>query len=126
MSDNGSQGYRDNNPKNYEYEFPIPSEDPKPTKLGVDYKYGEGEVLQELHAYIDSTYGQHYVKKDLQVLDIYESLGNASTTYRDNAIKYLCRFGEKNGKNRKDLMKVLHYVILMLGLEENQDGSNPK
>jgi hypothetical protein len=32
---------------------------------------------------------------------------------RANAIKYLYRFGDKEGKNKKDLLKALHYTILL-------------
>ena len=36
------------------------------------------------------------------------------TTSRDTAIKYLARYGKKGGKNRKDIMKAMHYCVLML------------
>jgi len=88
----------------------------------IDYKYNEGMVMDELREYIDSTYGQHYVKGEgLQTLDVFIALGNADTTCRDNAIKYLMRYGQKAGKNRKDLLKILHYVILMLGIENGEN-----
>ena len=35
-----------------------------------------------------------------------------------NAIKYLARYGKKNGKNRKDLLKAVHYVILLMSEDE--------
>ena len=85
------------------------------------YKYNEDIILEELTEYVKSTYGQHYVKTGgLQALDVFVALGNAETTFRDNAIKYLMRYGQKGGKNKKDLMKVLHYVILMLGVAEEE------
>ena len=34
-----------------------------------------------------------------------------------NAIKYLCRYGKKDGRNRKDLLKGVHYVILLMNSE---------
>lgn len=90
----------------------------------IDYKYNENQVINEVKDYVDSTYGEHYVKNEgLQTLDVFIALGNAETTCRDNAIKYLMRYGEKQGKNRKDLLKVLHYVILMLGMNKiDNDG----
>ena len=37
-----------------------------------------------------------------------------------NAIKYLARFGKKNGRNRKDLLKAIHYIILLMSSENNK------
>ena len=35
-----------------------------------------------------------------------------------NAIKYLCRYGKKDGKNRKDLLKAIHYIVLLMSSED--------
>ena len=32
---------------------------------------------------------------------------------RSNAIKYLSRFGKKNGKSKQDILKAIHYCILL-------------
>jgi hypothetical protein len=81
----------------------------------INYKYNEGDILAEVQAYIDSTYGQHYVGNgEVQTVDFWESLGSLDTTARDTAIKYLARFGKKGGNNRKDLLKAIHYIILMM------------
>lgn len=81
----------------------------------INYKYNEGDILQEVQAYVDSTYGQHYVGNgEVQTVDFWESLGSLDTTARDTAIKYLARFGKKGGNNRKDLLKAIHYIILMM------------
>lgn len=86
-----------------------------PVKRLIDYKYHEGDILAEVQAYIDSTYGQHYVGNgEIQTVDFWESLGSLDTTARDTAIKYLARFGKKGGNNRKDLLKAIHYIILMM------------
>jgi hypothetical protein len=45
---------------------------------------------------------------------MWESLGSAETTCRDTAIKYLARYGKKDGRNRKDLLKAIHYIVLMM------------
>jgi hypothetical protein len=37
-----------------------------------------------------------------------------------NAIKYLCRYGKKDGKNRKDLLKAIHYIVLLMSSEDNK------
>ena len=87
-----------------------------------DYDYNEGQYLKDIENYVNGTYGEHYVAKDIQVVDIWESLGSLESTARDTAIKYLCRYGKKDGKNKKDLLKAIHYIILMMyaGEEEQQ------
>ena len=81
----------------------------------INYKYHEDEAIAAIQAYVDSTYGQHYVGDgDVQTVDFWRSLGSLETTARDTAIKYLARYGKKGGKNRKDLLKAMHYIILMM------------
>ncbi len=77
--------------------------------------YDETEILDELKEYIKSTYGQHYVDtdRDIQIQDVFDSIGIAEDFCRGCAIKYLIRFGKKNGKNSKDLLKAMHYLVLM-------------
>ncbi len=76
-------------------------------------KYNEREIIKHLEEYIESTYSQHYTKGDFQIQDVFENIGIAEEFCRGAAIKYLIRFGKKNGKNSKDLLKCLHYLILM-------------
>jgi hypothetical protein len=77
-------------------------------------KYREDVIVADLLEYIKSTYGAHYVGDDgIQALDVYNALGSADTTCRDTAIKYLMRWGRKEGKNKKDLLKALHYIVLL-------------
>jgi len=84
----------------------------------MTYKYNEAKYLRELADYVDGTYGEHYVAGEIQVIDIWESMESLDTTARDTAIKYLCRYGKKQGKNRKDLLKAMHYIILMMYAED--------
>ena len=37
-----------------------------------------------------------------------------------NAIKYLCRYGKKAGRNRKDLLKAIHYIVLLMSSEDKK------
>lgn len=85
-----------------------------------DYQYNEDGYLSDIKRYLDGTYGEHYVAKDIQVVDIWQSLGSLESTARDTAIKYLCRYGKKDGKNRKDLLKAIHYIILMMYAEDEE------
>ena len=79
------------------------------------HKFKEGQYILELKRYIDSTYGQHYSNKSgLQVQEILKDLEIGKEFCQGNAIKYLMRYGKKKGYNRADLLKTLHYTVLML------------
>ena len=88
---------------------------PKTAKDVTFWKYEEGKILREVEAYLSSTYKGHYVGEEskVQTLDLIDSIGDAEAFCRSNAIKYLSRFGKKDGKNPKDLLKVIHYAILL-------------
>lgn len=78
------------------------------------YKYSEDVYIQDIKDYVDSTYGQHYVNGGIQVVDVWQARGTLDTTAADTAIKYIMRYGKKDGKNRKDLLKAVHYIMLMM------------
>ena len=40
-----------------------------------------------------------------------------------NILKYAKRYGNKEGKNRKDLLKILHYAIIMLDIHDTEHSS---
>ena len=89
-------------------------------KLNIDnnngrWKYREDEILKEIQDYLGGTYNSHYTSKEskTQTLDLIESIGDAEAFCRSNAIKYLSRFGKKNGKSRLDILKAIHYCILL-------------
>jgi|TARA_R110001592_G_scaffold45504_12_gene145477 hypothetical protein len=84
-------------------------------------KYSEEKILQEISQYIEGTYNQHYSadKDGFQVQDMLRHLNIDKDFCQANAIKYLCRYGKKDGKNRKDLMKAIHYIVLLLSSEDN-------
>ena len=85
----------------------------------IDYKFNEDNVMCELREYIDSTYSQHYtnINNAVQALDVYQARGTLTNTAIDNAIKYLMRYGKKDGLNQKDLLKALHYIVVAMGNE---------
>lgn len=80
------------------------------------YKYAEGDIINDFKDYIDSTYSQHYKtdEESVECFDAWIALGDSTATFRNTAIKYLWRYGKKNGNNRADLMKALHYVMMCL------------
>ena len=86
-------------------------------------KYSENEIIKDIETYVKNTYGGHYVGKDqVQIIDLWESLGNVETTARDVAMKYLMRYGKKDGKNEKDLMKAIHYMIMRIHFRRKNEA----
>ena len=89
----------------------------------VKYKFDEDGALDELRDYIDTTYTGHYATDKYQATDIIIDSGFGEGFCMGNIIKYSKRYGRKNGKNRDDIMKILHYAIIMLHVQgqENDD-----
>jgi hypothetical protein len=93
-----------------------------------DYKYDEGKVLKEVINYIQDTYSSHYTnaQDDLQSIDVFAYRGTLGSTSIDNAIKYLMRYGKKEGKNEKDLIKAIHYLVLAIAFERKKNPQGQK
>ncbi len=94
------------------------------------WKYEEDKTLKEIEQYLSSTYHQHYTSQEskTQTLDLIESIGDAEPFTRSNAIKYLSRFGKKNGKSKMDILKAIHYCILLYhfaGLHKKTNNDYP-
>jgi len=79
------------------------------------WKYEEDLTLKEIQDYLSGTYRAHYTSQEskTQTLDLIESIGDAEPFCRSNAIKYLSRFGKKNGKSKLDILKAIHYCVLL-------------
>ena len=83
------------------------------------YKYHEEEILKDIEEYVSSTYQGHYTGKshefrNVQTIDLMASKELAASFCQANILKYGSRYGNKDGKNKKDLMKVIHYAMLLL------------
>jgi len=89
------------------------------------WKYSELDNLDEVKDYIAKTYSSHYVGKDedgIQIQDLLDSIGVAEKFCQGNAMKYIARYGRKNGKNKMDLLKAIHYTLLMMHFSEKNNG----
>ena len=86
---------------------------------GVRMKYNEEEIIEEVYRYTKSTYNEHYSTdgKGLQAMDIFRNMNTDKDFCQSNAIKYLIRYGKKQGRNEKDLIKAIHYIILLISSE---------
>jgi len=80
----------------------------------IDYKYKEDKLLKELKSYIDKTYAEHYSQNKFQATEFILDSGHGEGFCIGNIMKYAQRYGKKDGYNRKDLLKVLHYGIIAL------------
>ena len=83
----------------------------------IKYKYKEDQMLAELKEYIDTTYDQHYSQGKYQATEFIIDAGYGEAFCLGNILKYAQRYGKKDGKNRKDIMKVIHYAIILLSIE---------
>ncbi len=79
------------------------------------WKYNEETIIKELSDYISGTYNQHYSAGDdkIQTLDLIEACGDGEAFCRSNILKYASRY-DKKGTSRRDIMKILHYAVLLL------------
>ena len=83
------------------------------------YKYHEEQILKDIEEYVSSTYQGHYTGskhefRKVQTIDLMASKDLAASFCQANILKYGSRYGNKDGKNKKDLMKVIHYAMLLL------------
>ena len=111
----------------YSYHYP-PNYPPKPSIEKAAYKkYEEDKSIKDLQDYITSTYGGHYTNagSNVQTLDLIESVGDAESFCRSNAIKYLSRY-DKKGQAKRDILKAMHYTLLLYYFSGNiKDDETP-
>lgn len=86
----------------------------------IEYKFNEKKLLQQLHEYVDATYSGHYSRSRFQSTEFIIDCGHGEGFALGNVIKYAQRYGKKNGKNRDDIMKILHYALIALSIHDSQ------
>lgn len=91
--------------------------------VNIDYKYSEDVILDELKEYINKTYQSHYSQSKFQATEFIMDNGHGEGFCIGNIMKYSQRYGKKEGKNRNDLLKVIHYGIMAL---HNHDTTENK
>ena len=86
-------------------------------------RFNEDKTIEKLKEYIEGTYNQHYVGNGgIQTFDVWETLGISQEMCQGTAIKYLMRLGRKEGYNEKDLLKAMHYIVLLMHyIDEDKD-----
>jgi hypothetical protein len=83
------------------------------------WKYNEDKILKDVEDYVTGTYGSHYCGhnqeyKDIQTIDLMAAKDLAPGFCQANILKYGSRYGDKDGRNKRDLLKVIHYAMLLL------------
>ena len=83
------------------------------------YKYHEEEILKDIEEYVSRTYQGHYTGtkhefRKVQTIDLMAARDIAPQFCQANILKYGSRYGSKDGKNKTDLHKVIHYAMLLL------------
>ena len=83
-------------------------------------KFDEVKYINELTNYIIGTYEEHYSKGNVQTFELLVSAGQADGFTMGSIMKYASRYGKKEGYNRKDLLKILHYALLQLYVHDRE------
>ena len=89
----------------------------------VNYKYNEDNLILEIVNYINKTYRQHYSQNQFQATEFIMDSGHGEGFCIGNIMKYSQRYGKKDGKNRNDLLKVIHYGIMALHNHDSREGN---
>jgi len=95
---------------------------------GNKMKFNEAENIKQLTKYVEGTYSKHYSSPNgVQSMDLISSSGLGLDFCLGNVLKYASRYGKKNGANKEDLMKIMHYTLLAMNehdLKENNGEEN--
>ena len=86
----------------------------------MDYKFNENLNIRAVHQYIDNTYTQHYAHSKYQATDMIIDAGHGEGFCVGNIMKYAMRYGKKDGKSQKDLLKIIHYALIALHLSQEE------
>ena len=93
------------------------------------WKYNEDKILKDVEDYVTSTYHGHYCGDehgyaDIQTIDLMAAKKLAAGFCQANILKYGSRYGDKDGRNKRDLMKVIHYAMLLLHFDGHYTRQN--
>ena len=110
----------------YKYHYPGTDTKPEPNLQYKSQKYEEEAGIKDLKDYISSTYSGHYTsdQNNTQTLDLIQSVGDAESFCRSNAIKYLARY-DKKGQAKRDILKAMHYCLLLYYFSGQTNNETP-
>ena len=94
--------------------------------MTIEYKFKENIIVNDIMDYVNKTYDSHYAKtKNYQATEIIIDQGHGTGFCMGNILKYAQRYGKKEGRNKNDLMKVIHYAIIQLS-QDHYQGNQPE
>ena len=91
-------------------------------KTKTKFKFNEDKILNDMLEYIEATYGGHYSKNKFQSTEFIIDCGHGMGFALGNVLKYAQRYGKKEGYNRSDLMKIIHYAIIAMHVHDLNNG----
>jgi hypothetical protein len=88
------------------------------------WKYSEDKILKDIEDYVMRTYRGHYTNDqggsdNIQTIDLMAAKKLATSFCQANILKYGSRYGDKDGRNKIDLLKVIHYSMLLLHFDNH-------
>ena len=86
--------------------------------MAKKFTFNEEETLNYVRNHIIKTYDKHYSMEKIQSTEFIFDAGHGEGFCIGNIIKYAQRYGKKDGKNEQDLLKIIHYAIILLGSED--------
>lgn len=105
--------------KTYTIPGPITIGTSKPTGINItfsyntaDFKYSEPEFTLKAMEHITKTNSAHY-SGGVQTVEFIMSNATTLDYLKGCAIKYIQRYGKKEGNNPVDLYKAVHYIMMM-------------
>ena len=88
----------------------------------INFKFQEDKILKELYDYVSSTYRGHYSTNQFQSTEFIIDCDHGMGFALGNVLKYTQRYGKKDGYNRKDLLKILHYTLIALYVHDEKNS----
>jgi len=118
------QSYLSDNDDQAAHHFNLNNEVQQKETMANYFKYHEEEILKDIEEYVSATYRGHYTGtkheyRNVQTIDLMASRDLAPDFCQSNILKYGSRYGSKDGRNKKDLMKVIHYAMLLLHFDDH-------
>ena len=119
-----TQDFLADNDDNAAHHFNLNNEVQQSKNMANYFKYHEEEILKDIEEYVSSTYRGHYTGtqheyRNVQTIDLMASRDLAPDFCQANILKYGSRYGSKDGRSKKDLLKVIHYAMLLLHFDDH-------
>lgn len=83
--------------------------------MAKKFTFNEEQTLNYVRNHILQTYDKHYSMEKIQSTEFIFDAGHGEGFCIGNILKYAQRYGKKDGKNEQDLLKIIHYAIILLG-----------